>query len=164
MIIVSKQGKNEVTLKEALMKLEEFLVSLTERNQEKKGIRRNWAKRLGGLGNLKIDCDISFSNLAEDCSIQDVELAERNPFRKQHPRRLADVIDLGNCLTVVVEVPGAQVKDIEVSVKGKRLLISALGSRSYYHETILLPILVENEPIETVCKNGVLEIKLRKMR
>ena len=97
------------------------------------------------------------------------------PALKQ-PR--VDILDLGNALQVVADMPGVRKEDIELNLKPERVEISAESSteterkeedytyreRGYasYRRVIDLPADVLSDKAEASFKNGVLEVNLPK--
>jgi hypothetical protein len=71
--------------------------------------------------------------------------------------RLLDVLDDKNTLSVVAALPSDD-KEVEIQVKGELLIISG----KEYHQEVQLFCPVKKEVTKTI-KNGVLEIKLRKI-
>lgn len=89
-----------------------------------------------------------------------------------------DILDLGNALQVVADMPGVRKEDIELNLKPERVEISAESSteterkeedytyreRGYasYRRVIDLPADVLPDKAEASFKNGVLEVNLPK--
>ena len=77
---------------------------------------------------------------------------------------LVDVIEDKDTITVVAEVPGVSKEDIDVKIKGRTLVISAAsGDRKYYKE-VELPADVKPETAKASYRNGVLEVKIMKVK
>lgn len=93
--------------------------------------------------------------------------AVRKPVRKivaEEPRRAelpVDVLDEGDYLRVVAELPGVEEQDIRAEARGTVLTISAERGDKKYSKRVELPAPVEGE-IGSTYKHGVLELKLRK--
>ena len=75
---------------------------------------------------------------------------------------LVDVMDEGDRLVVIAELPGVEADDIQVDIKDDVLILSAEGKHRKYSKEILLPALVEAEAMERSFKNGILEIRLNR--
>jgi HSP20 family protein len=74
-----------------------------------------------------------------------------------------DIIDRGDHLEIVAEVPGVDEGDIELRVEGDKLTLStAEGSERKYKAEVVLPSKVEPSPFERKCRNGILTVKFRK--
>jgi HSP20 family protein len=74
---------------------------------------------------------------------------------------VVDVLEEGNMIRVIAELPGVAQGDIAYQVNGDVLTISTKGDRPY-HAEVLLPGPAETEGIESSYNNGVLELRLRK--
>ncbi len=70
-----------------------------------------------------------------------------------------DVLQEGDRIRVIAELPGVSEADIEYEVKGDILTISTKGARKY-HAEVLLPQRAQKEGIQSSYNNGVLELKL----
>jgi len=86
----------------------------------------------------------------------------RSPFAKE-PEPLVDVLENGEIITVVAQLPGFKREEINVHVKGSRLIISASTMDKRYYKNLKLPAEVETKPIYNSYKNGVLELRFRKL-
>jgi len=91
-----------------------------------------------------------------------------------------DVVDVDNELIVTADVPGVEKKDISIDVKGDMLEIRASRKeeteekkknywrreRSYnrFYRTVRLPVPVDEKGAKATFKNGVLEIRLPKVK
>ena len=76
---------------------------------------------------------------------------------------VVDVLEEGNQFRVIVELPGVSEGDVTYEVAGDVLTISSKGDRCY-HAEVLLPGPAETEGIESSYNNGVLELKLKKVK
>ncbi len=90
-----------------------------------------------------------------------------------------DMLDRDKELLVRAELPGVEKDDIEVTISGDRLMIEAerefeeeeKKETFYRHEmgyghmmrTVVLPVDVDMEHIEAELKDGILNVKLRKV-
>lgn len=72
---------------------------------------------------------------------------------------VVDVLEEGNLIRVIAELPGVSEGDVTYQVTGDILTISTKGDRPY-HAEVLLPGRPETEGIESSYHNGVLELKL----
>ncbi|MGA2671370.1 MAG: Hsp20/alpha crystallin family protein [Dehalococcoidia bacterium] len=93
--------------------------------------------------------------------------ASRTALRKEPPAPasqrdvITDMFDEGDRLMVIAELPGVNEKDIEIEVKGDRLVLFARSQGRQYHKDIVLPCTVKVKPSLTY-KNGILKISLEK--
>lgn len=91
-----------------------------------------------------------------------------------------DVIDRDKEILVKAELPGIDKKDIDVSIANNRLLIKAKTcheekeekgdylkeeiSKSEVYRSVLLPVDIDGEKVETTFRNGVLELTIPKQK
>lgn len=74
-----------------------------------------------------------------------------------------DVLDEGDVLRVVADLPGVEKDDIRVAVSGDNLKIQASNDDREYDERVDLPAAVDEETGEATYNNGVLEISFEKV-
>ncbi|MDE1861789.1 MAG: Hsp20/alpha crystallin family protein [Thaumarchaeota archaeon] len=89
-------------------------------------------------------------NLAEGPQLT----AEREP--------LADVITSENEIKVVLEMPGVEKENIQVSAHDHVVEISAQATTRKYRRSVEIPPEADNESVRSTYKNGVLEIIFKK--
>jgi len=77
---------------------------------------------------------------------------------------LVDVLDEGERLLVIAELPGVGVKDIQIKIKEDILELTAERADRKYSKEVLLPSPVDASTMEQSYKNGILEIKLMKKK
>ncbi len=73
---------------------------------------------------------------------------------------LVDVLDEGERLRVIAELPGVEEKDIHLEIKGDILEFTAEKGDRKYHKELLLPC--RASLVRSSYRNGVLEIELAK--
>ncbi len=95
----------------------------------------------------------SFGNIRE---------TEKGPVVAETREPLVDVLDEGDHLTVVAEMPGVEEKDVQLKVEGDILEIVAASRDRKYEKQILLPYPVESGSINSSYRNGVLEVRVTK--
>jgi HSP20 family protein len=78
---------------------------------------------------------------------------------------LVDVFESENEVSVVAELPGVEKDkvDVKVTEDGKTLIISASNEKRKYYKEIELPARVDPSSAKASYKNGVLEVKLKKI-
>jgi len=76
---------------------------------------------------------------------------------------IVDVFDEKDHILVVAELPGVLEESIKLDFKGDILILEAGDEKRKYSKEILLPTKVDFEQKETNFKNGILEIKLKKI-
>ena len=74
---------------------------------------------------------------------------------------IVDVLDEGDHVRVLAEMPGVEESDIRHEVKGDILAIDAENGRKY-HKEILLPVPVKEQDAIANFKNGILELRFSK--
>jgi HSP20 family molecular chaperone IbpA len=104
-----------------------------------------------------------------DCEIRKRSYPNRLRLVKIHrdknwkePEPLVDVLQEKDEVIVIAEVAGFNRENLKIQVKNQRLTLSARASDRKYYKSLNLPIGVIPNKIRTVCKNGVLEIRLKK--
>ena len=75
---------------------------------------------------------------------------------------LADVLDEGTGVVVIVELPGVEEKDVHLQVTGDILEVTAATGDRKYEKEVLLPSAVDPDSLTSSYRNGVLEIRLAK--
>ena len=76
---------------------------------------------------------------------------------------LVDIFENENEITVIAELPGVEEKDIKTEVAERTLKISAQTKERKYSKKVELPAAVTGE-LESTYKNGVLEVRLKKVK
>ncbi|MDP2967211.1 MAG: Hsp20/alpha crystallin family protein [bacterium] len=76
---------------------------------------------------------------------------------------IVDVFDEKDHILIVAELPGVLGESIKLELKGDILILEAGDEKRKYSKEILLPDKVDFEQRETNFKNGILEIKLKKI-
>ena len=77
---------------------------------------------------------------------------------------LADVIPADNEVRVIVELPGAEKKDIKLSGTDAKLTISVDTAEHKYYKEVELPFKVDIKKATSNYKNGVLDITIPKKK
>jgi HSP20 family protein len=75
---------------------------------------------------------------------------------------LVDVFDEEQEIVVVAELPGVGEEEIRVDIQDDVLSLETTGERKYAKE-ILLPTLVDTATLQKTYKNGILELRLKKV-
>ena len=88
-------------------------------------------------------------------------LGEESSVSTPQKDMITDMFDEGDNLVIIAELPGVNEKDIEIEVKGDRLVLFARSQDRQYHKDIVLPCAVKEKPSLTY-KNGILKISLKK--
>jgi len=77
---------------------------------------------------------------------------------------LVDVLDEGDHLAVIAELPGVEEQDIHIEIEGDILEITAESKDRKYQKDVLLPSSVDRRSLKSSFRNGILEIRLVKER
>jgi HSP20 family protein len=72
----------------------------------------------------------------------------------------ADVFEETDHLLVLVELPGAGSDDVEVTLDGRMLTVTAETDKKKYRKEIELPVAPLADRLSHTCLHGVLEVKL----
>jgi HSP20 family protein len=96
-----------------------------------------------------------FGNAPRQTRIGDKEPQEREP--------LIDVIESGERVSVIVELPGVVREDIKIEVLERSLQVEVDNESKRFHELIELPCDVLPDSIKAIYKNGVLEIAMKRV-
>ena len=88
---------------------------------------------------------------------------ERAPRPPEVVEPAADVFHEAEEIVVVAEVPGVTLEDLEIKVEDSNLSLSSKpGVRRQYRKLIELGSPVASESMESSCRNGILEVHLKK--
>ena len=77
---------------------------------------------------------------------------------------IVDVFEEEDYLRVMAELPGVEENEINLKVEDNTLTISTDTSARTYYKKVELPTSVKKEVFESSYRNGILEVKLRKMK
>ena len=83
-------------------------------------------------------------------------------IEKREP--LVDIIETDGGVHIVAELPGVEKKDIKLHGTGDTLTISVDTPQHKYYKKVTLPTEVNVKEAKTQYKNGVLEVKLPKIK
>jgi len=132
---------------------EEAMNSVTE----SKGFFYGFHMTTGADGKPVIE---EFGNMPEEekgsavKEIKEAHLTEREP--------LTDVIDCGNEIKVLAELPGVEMEDIDLKTQKTSISIKVDTEKRRYSKDIKLPAEVKVESSKATYKNGILEVTLKK--
>ena len=74
-----------------------------------------------------------------------------------------DLFDEGDEIRIVADVPGAELGDLELKAEDRLFSLSTKpGARRGYRRDVALTAAVEPTIVSQTCRNGVLEVRLRK--
>jgi HSP20 family protein len=76
-----------------------------------------------------------------------------------------DIFDEGEEITVIADVPGVSMDDLELKVEGSAFSLSTRPTaHRIYRKELRLEAEVEPASLQSTCNNGVLEVRLRKRK
>jgi len=149
--------------------LEKF-IELAEKAEEAGGqlrrqgvIRgRKGAKDIRGVYGFNIRTGIGKRTKIEPFG--NIKTTPKGPEITETREPLVDVLDEKDHISVIVELPGVDERDIKVELKKDILILEAGKGERKYKKEILLPSVVEvvEKEKSTAFKNGVLELKFKK--
>jgi HSP20 family protein len=96
-----------------------------------------------------------FSNAPAPPKIRESEPEGREP--------LIDVIESGDMIKVIVELPGVRKEDIKIDAHERLLEIDVDNESKQFHERVELPCDVLKNSVKASYKNGVLEISMKRI-
>ena len=77
---------------------------------------------------------------------------------------IVDVFEEEDYLWVMAELPGVEENEISLNVEDNTLTISTATSAKTYFKEVKLPAPVKKKAVEYSYRNGILEVKLMKMK
>ncbi|MDO8339599.1 MAG: Hsp20/alpha crystallin family protein [Candidatus Burarchaeum sp.] len=122
-------------------------------------------RRKRGFGFFDFDDDFGHMHEMMEKMLDDVvKRKEKGSEQSDEREPLIDIMNRKEDITVIAEVPGAEKHDIKTSLNSERdiLYINVASPQRKYRKAVKLPERVRSEGASATCKNGVLEIKLRK--
>ena len=91
-----------------------------------------------------------------------LEPSAKGPMLKEEREPLVDVMQEGNDVLVVTELPGVEKNEISLESTDRTLKISVGSPKRRYLKEMELPHLVDPRTARATYKNGVLEVKFHK--
>jgi len=95
----------------------------------------------------------SFGNIRE---------TTKGPVVEEIREPIVDVFDEADHVLVIAELPGVSEDEIKIEVVGDVLRLTASNKERKYAKEVLLPGRVKPNSIKTSCKNGILEVTLKR--
>jgi HSP20 family molecular chaperone IbpA len=131
-----------------------------KRNTERFSIFKSFHK----TKNKRIIPDSDLKNLGKKRVYRTYKIPKIDAEKKtKEPEPLIDVLDEKDEIIVVAELAGFNSEDSKIHVKDQRLILSTATLGRKYYKSLNLPKRVIPSTIRTTYKNGVLEIRLRKV-
>ncbi len=91
-----------------------------------------------------------------------VESSSRGPLLKEEREPLVDVMEEGNEIVVVIEIPGVEKDEVKLQATDRVLKISVDAAKRKYYKDFELPHMVDPRKSKALYKNGVLEVRFTK--
>jgi HSP20 family protein len=85
------------------------------------------------------------------------------PEVKSEIEPLVDVIEKDDEIVVVAELPGVEKEQIEINATEKSLMINVNAPNRRYRKELELPSTIDPKSSKATYKNGVLEVRLKKV-
>ena len=93
-----------------------------------------------------------------------IKKTPKGPVVEEVREPIVDVFDEKDHILVVAEVPGVEEPDVKIDVKGDILTLSAERGEKKYSKEILLPSKVDEKSLKRSYKNGILEIRIERIK
>src|SRR5437867_3084821 len=91
-----------------------------------------------------------------------LEQSSRGPLLKEEREPLVDVMEEGDEIIVVIEIPGVEKKDVKLEATDRVLKIAVDSEKRKYYKELDLPHMVDPRKSSASYKNGVLEVRFPK--
>lgn len=92
-----------------------------------------------------------------------IKKTPEGPIVEEEREPLIDIFDERDEILIIAETPGVEVEGITLNLEGDILEISAAGKNRKYRKEVLLPLPVKKENLSHIYKNGILEIRIKKV-
>jgi len=172
-----KEEKSDFELEDipfvgGLVKGIEKLVDLAERVEEAGGKieRKGEIKGLGrkegirGIYGFSIRTGLGKEAKPRLQTFGNIKETKKGPKIVKTREPIVDVFDEKNHILVLAELPGINQREIKANLKGDILILEAGKEKRKYYKEILLPSKVNGRSEKRIYKNGILEIKFKKVK
>lgn len=143
-----------------------FIDAVSKLEEEGKGEERREGEFTSPSGRVKAVYGLSIKEGLEGRSFVEsfgnVKKTPQGPVVEEEREPLVDVFDEQDHVSVIVELPGVQVKDIHTEVTGDILTLSAAGSSRKYYKEVVLPKNIDASTLKSTYRNGILDIRVNK--
>lgn len=140
---MAEEGKSEIS--------EKGEIKIKGLGDKAKGVYGFTVRTLAG-GEAKVE---PFGNIKK---------TPKGPVVEEVREPIVDIFDEKDHILVVAELPGIEESDIKIEVKGDILTLSAERGEKKYSKEVLLPSKVDEKSLTSSYKNGILEIKLERIK
>ena len=93
-----------------------------------------------------------------------IKKTPKGPVVSEEREPIVDIFDEKDEIRIVVEMPGVTQESINTAIKGDVLTLEAKDADRKYYKEIVLPKEVDPGTVTSKYTNGVLEIKINKVR
>jgi HSP20 family molecular chaperone IbpA len=101
-------------------------------------------------------------NISITINIYPVMAAHPDAISVHQEKMPVDILETGDKIHAVMPVPGMEMDNIKIHCSGRSLEIMAENCENTFREIIELPSKVNKTGIAATCKNGILEVVLKK--
>jgi len=166
------KGLEDLPLVGGLFKGLEKFIDLAERVEEAGGEIKRKGEIKGDDGKIKgiygFSIKTGIGNIPKVQTFGNIRPVEKKAGKREIKitetrEPIVDVFDEKDHVLIVAELPGVLEESIKLDLKGDILILEAGDEKRKYSKEILLPAKVDFEQKETNFKNGILEIKLKKI-
>jgi HSP20 family protein len=92
-----------------------------------------------------------------------VQKSRFGPQIREEREPLIDVLEENKDVVIVAELPGVEKNDIQLHTTENQLAVSVDAPRRRYHREVTLPVRVDPKSAQASYKNGVLEVRLKRL-
>lgn len=88
----------------------------------------------------------------------------KGPVVEEVREPMVDVFDEKDHVLIVAEMPGVEKSNIHIDIEGDALFLKAENTDRKYKKEVPLPSAVDRSSLVSSYKNGILEVKVQKMK
>ncbi|MDP3995905.1 MAG: archaeal heat shock protein Hsp20 [bacterium] len=92
-----------------------------------------------------------------------IKKTPKGPTVSEEREPIVDIFDEKEEVRIIVEVPGVTQESIKTEIKGDVLTLEAKDPDRKYYKEIVLPKEIDPDTLTSKYKNGVLEIRVKKL-
>lgn len=141
----------------------DLIAAMAEEGQEEAG-RSGRVEALGGrlkgVYGFTVRMGLGGEPVVE--SFGNVRETETGPLLTETREPVTDVLDEGQEVVVIVELPGVEEREVRLAVRGDVLEVAAAGRGRRYYKEVVLPAAVDPQSIRSTYRNGILEVRVSK--
>jgi len=171
----ASEGKDEISLEDipfvgGLLKGLEKFIDLAERAEQVGGELKRSGQIKGFGGRKDIHGVYGFTvrtGLGQKTKVEpfgNIKKTKEGPKVSETREPIVDVFDEKDHILIIAELPGIDEKSIKIDLKKDILLLEAESKDRKYAKEILLPVQIDFDSKEMSFKNGILELKFKKMK